>query len=406
VQEKLVPNEPKFRKHRHSPWVYRNMTDADIQDKIEDVCGDIYDFFAAGGTRFEDEGGDTAELGATIIEKLDALNSRDVCRVYNCMWGTDEDHNSTIYQFRWFARAASKHNFFTEALVFYGPGEGGKDGKTSIQKGLFGDGKLNLMSVLPKTYFHPQNSNNPEGAAPITCSLRGSDLIILSEAPEGDVDNSKVKPFVEPTTRHSGRQNYSKKGDTVSLSISGALVCTQNHRMVGKVKGDDAFDNRIAHVYCPMIFKANPTPNSNERMCIPEYKGLYATEPWTCENFHWIRCIFKTLSLAKCRQITPRPTSVLDSAEETAKDSGKTTLINFLVGNCEWVDDRNRASSAGDITSMLAPLLPGNQVKVPLASVGVQYVKKSRSAPARSDILQWSKHPDYTGVPKFAKLKA
>jgi hypothetical protein len=381
------------------------MTDADIQDKIEDVCDDIYNFFAAGGTRFEDEGGDTAELGATIIEKLDALNSRDVCRVYNCMWGTDEDHNSTIYQFRWFARAASKHNFFTEALVFYGPGEGGKDGKTSIQKGLFGDGKLNLMSVLPKTYFHPQNSNNPEGAAPITCSLRGSDLIILSEAPEGDVDNSKVKPFVEPPTRHSGRQNYSKKGDTVSLSISGALVCTQNHRMVGKVKGDDAFDNRIAHVYCPMIFKANRRPTATRgcaspstRACTPRSHGLARTSIGSDASSRRSR----SPSVGRSR---PGPHRCSTAQRRPPRTRGRRpSSTSWWVTASGWTT--NKASSAGDITSMLAPLLPGNQVKVPLASVGVQYVKKSRSAPARSDILQWSKHPDYTGIPKFAKLKA
>ena len=175
--------------------------------------------------------------------------------------------------------------------------------------------------------------------------------------------------------------------------------------MVGKVKGDDAFDNRIAHACCPMIFKANPTPNSNERMCIPEYKGLYATEPWTCENFHWTRCIFKTLSLAKCRQITPRPTSVLDSAEETSKDSGKTTLIIFLAHMRDWVDDRDQASSVCDITNMLALLLPGKQVKVPLASIGAVYVKRSRAARIRSDVLQWGKHPDHSGTVKYAKLK-
>ena len=72
-------------------------------------------------------------------------------------------------------------------------------------------------------------------------------------------------------------------------------------------------------------------PYAQQQRDIPEHKGLCATEPWACENLHWGRCIFKTLSLARCRQITPRSTSVLDSAEETAKAFGKTTALNRLV---------------------------------------------------------------------------
>jgi hypothetical protein len=375
------------------------MDDLGLQGKIQEVCQDIQEFFVAGGQRFEDEDTETSALGQQIIARLDELNSRGTCQVYNCMWGSDEDHNSTIYQLRWLARAASKHNQFTECLIFFGPGGGGKDAKVGIFKSLLGDGPTNLMAFLPKTYFHTLTGNNPEGATPMTMGLRGADMIVVMEAPASPVDASRLKQFVEPNTRTAARQMYARKGDALSLQVAGATVFAQNHRMTAKDKDDDAFEERLAHVYCPMIFKANPTPNTNERLCIPEYKTDCSTEPWACEVFHWIRGIFHTLAQCGGRYITPRP--ICEDERDMTK---KTIIIDFLLERCNWVGDIAMATNASDITNILSPLVLG-QYKVSLANIGVEYVKKPRNCPGRPYALKWGKHPNHNGVARYAVLK-
>jgi hypothetical protein len=260
-----------------------------------------------------------------------------------------------------------------------------------------GQGVNHLAQPLPGNYLVSPPRADSNASLPVLAGCRGAKLLVPKEQPKAHLNPDAVRSLLDGRDVDvAARHNFSLRGEQTTFPVTWTII-VQSHGSIEVAHDEYELNNKIVELRPPFEF-VDPDkviPHTRMRPADREMADRVLDGSLDSELLTWAMAMFPLLDRDVCpnRSIEPRPTVILQNAEEVMENSQLHSCREWLTQHCEHVQNSRDASPFSAVKkAMKAALGNINESTFTALNLGARAKTRHRRGP-QSDHFEYFNAP-------------